>query len=303
MGNLNLKVKSFFQEQVSEWDLAKKNYEDLKNVEIKSFSFGDFEIVVQFNPARIVSSGAKVDEKTIKERKCFLCKENLPPKQKSVDAGEYSVLVNPYPIFPEHFTIPRKEHIPQQIKPFFSDMLELAKSMDDFVVFYNGPKCGASAPDHMHFQAGTKEFLPLGNDFRRLKTTHTELLAKEDHYSCYLFKNYLRTVYCMESDDSQVLSFQFNRLYEKFQKNIGCQANEEPMMNVVCLFENHQWSVFVFPRKAFRPWQYSAEASRQLMVSPATVEMSGIFITPVEEHFQRITRQDVVDILDQVSLK
>jgi hypothetical protein len=82
MGNLNLKVKNLFKEQVSEWDLAKKNYEDLKNVEIKSFSFGDFEIVVQFNPARIVSSGAKVDEKTIKERKCFLCKENLPPNKK-----------------------------------------------------------------------------------------------------------------------------------------------------------------------------------------------------------------------------
>ncbi|HNZ62580.1 MAG TPA: DUF4922 domain-containing protein, partial [Paludibacteraceae bacterium] len=158
MGNLNLKVKNLFKEQVSEWDLAKKNYEDLKNVQIKSFSFGDFEIVVQFNPARIVSSGAKVDEKTIKERKCFLCKENLPPQQKGVDAGEYSILVNPYPIFPEHFTIPRKEHIPQQIKPFFSDMLELAKSMDEFVVFYNGPKCGASAPDHLHFQAGTKNF-------------------------------------------------------------------------------------------------------------------------------------------------
>jgi len=303
MGNLNLKVKNLFKEQVSEWDLAKKNYEDLKNVEIKSFSFGDFEIVVQFNPARIVSSGAKVDEKTIKERKCFLCKENLPPQQKGVDAGEYSILVNPYPIFPEHFTIPRKEHIPQQIKPFFPDMLELAKSLDEFVVFYNGPKCGASAPDHLHFQAGTKNFLPLVNDYRKLKATYAEILEKGSHYNLYLFKNYLRTVYCIESDVSQVLSDQFNRLYEYFQKKLNCGANEEPMMNVVCLFENQKWTVFVFPRKAFRPWQYSAEATQQLMVSPATVEMSGIFITPVEEHFRRITRQDVVDILDQVSLK
>lgn len=303
MENLNFKVQNLFSEQVSEWELAKKNYEDLKKVEIKVFSFGDFEIVVQFNPARIVSSGAKVDEKTIKERKCFLCRQNLPPQQKCVDAEDYTVLVNPYPIFPEHFTIPRKEHIPQQIKPFFPDMLELAKSLDEFVVFYNGPKCGASAPDHMHFQAGTKNFLPLVNDYRRLKATHAEILEKGNHYSLFLFKNYLRTVYCMESDDSQVLSFQFNRLYEDFKKKMNCQANEEPMMNVVCLFENQKWIVFVFPRKAFRPWQYSADESQQLMVSPATVEMSGIFITPVEEHFRRITREDVVDILEQVSLK
>jgi len=303
MRNLNLKVQSLFQQQISEWDLARKNYASLKNVQIKAFSFGDFEIKVQFNPARIVSSGAKVDEKTIKERECFLCLKNLPPQQKSVDTGDFTILVNPYPIFPEHFTIPRKEHIPQQIKPFFPDMLELAKSLDEFIVFYNGPKCGASAPDHMHFQAGTKNFLPLVNDYRRLKAAHAEILEKENHYSLSFFKNYLRTVYCMESDDSQVLSFQFNRLYEDFQKKMNCQANEEPMMNVVCLFENQKWTVFVFPRKAFRPWQYSADESRQLMVSPATVEMSGIFITPVEEHFRRITREDVVDILEQVSMK
>jgi ATP adenylyltransferase/5',5'''-P-1,P-4-tetraphosphate phosphorylase II len=97
-------------------------------------------------------------------------------------------LVNPYPIFPEHFTIPRKEHIPQQIKPFFSDMLELAKSMDEFVVFYNGPKCGASAPDHLHFQAGTKNFLPLVNDYRKLMATYAEILEKGSHYNLIFLK-------------------------------------------------------------------------------------------------------------------
>lgn len=302
MENLNAKVRCLFQEQISEWDLARKNYGSLKNVQVKTFSFGDFDIIVQFNPARIVSSGAKVDEKTIKERKCFLCLENLPPQQRGVKAGDYTILVNPYPIFPEHFTIPRQEHIPQQIKPFFCDMLELAKSLDEFIVFYNGPKCGASAPDHMHFQAGTKDFLPLINDYRQLKSTHTELLEKGNHYCLYYFKNYLRTVYCFEADDSEAAQCQFTKIYDNLQKGSQLQVGEEPMINVVCLFEKNQWTVFIFPRQAFRPWQYSAEEDKRLLVSPATVEMSGIFITPVEEHFKKITKENIVNILEQVSM-
>lgn len=301
MENLNSKVQSLFQQQISEWDLARKNYGSLKNVQVKTFSFGDFDIIVQFNPARIVSSGAKVDEKTIKERKCFLCLENLPPQQRGVKAGDYTILVNPYPIFPEHFTIPRKEHIPQQIKPFFPDMLELAKSLDEFVVFYNGPKCGASAPDHMHFQAGTKDFLPLINDYHRLKSTHMELLENGNDYCLYQFKNYLRTVYCIKSDKCKVVQQQFNKIYENLQK-IAILQTEEPMMNIVCMFEKEKWVVFIFPRQAFRPWQYSAEEDKRLLVSPATVEMSGIFITPVEEHFKKITKEDIVNILEQLSM-
>lgn len=171
MINLNNQLKSLLTEQKENWELARTNFAGLKTVRTKSFNFGDFEVKVQFNPARIVSSGAKVDAKTIAERKCFLCTENRPAEQTAVDAGDYLVLVNPFPIFPEHFTIPRKEHVDQQIKPYFADMLELAEALDDYLIFYNGPRCGASAPDHMHFQAGTKNFLPLVNDYKRLKDT------------------------------------------------------------------------------------------------------------------------------------
>ena len=158
---INQQVKALFNEQTANWALARNNFEGLKTVQTKTFAFGDYDVRVQFNPARIVSSGAKVDAKTIAERKCFLCAANRPAEQRSVEFGDYEILVNPFPIFPEHFTIPRKEHVDQQIKPFFADMLRLAKAMDEYLVFYNGPRCGASAPDHMHFQAGTKDFLPL----------------------------------------------------------------------------------------------------------------------------------------------
>ncbi len=298
MNNLNNQVKSLFDEQVANWELARRNFAGLETVQTKTFNFGDFDIKVQFNPARIVSSGAKVDAKTIAERKCFLCSEHLPAEQKGIEAGNYTVLVNPFPIFPEHFTIPHIEHIEQQIKPFFGDMLELAKAMDNYLIFYNGPKCGASAPDHMHFQAGTKDFLPLISDYKKLKATHTNVLVEDDEYKVFSMKNYLRTVYCIESGNAKESKLVFNSLYTNLQQS----NTEEPMMNVVCTFEDGIWYTFVLPRKEFRPWQFTAEGDQQLMVSPATVEMCGIFITPIEQHFEKITKEDVISILEQVSL-
>ena len=306
MINLNNQLKSLLTEQKENWELACTNFAGLKTVRTKSFNFGDFEVKVQFNPARIVSSGAKVDAKTIAERKCFLCTENRPAEQTAVDAGDYLVLVNPFPIFPEHFTIPRKEHVDQQIKPYFADMLELAEALDDYLIFYNGPRCGASAPDHMHFQAGTKDFLPLVNDYKRLKDTHAQLLVESENFQLFNFNNYLRTVYCIESTDVESAKDAFEKLYTHFQQ-ISLPAlpkgeRAEPMLNIVCTFEDGKWFTFVLPRKTFRPWQYTAEGDHQLLVSPATVEICGIFITPIEAHFEKITKEDVESILEQASL-
>lgn len=300
MFKLNNQINILFHEQVSNWELARVNYEGLKTVRTKSFSFDNFEVTVQFNPARIVSSGAKMDAKTIAERKCFLCTENLPLQQKGIITGDYTILVNPFPIFPQHFTIPRNEHIDQQIKPFLGDMLELAEAMDEYAVFYNGPRCGASAPDHMHFQAGTKSFLPLLKDYKRLKPDHAELIDEGVNYQLYNLKDYGRTVYCIESDSIDSARNVFENLFIKWQ-DLSEEKNQEPMMNIVCSFEDGIWCTFIFLRKAFRPWQYTAEGDKQLMVSPATVELSGIFITPIESHFERITREDIVSILEQCS--
>jgi ATP adenylyltransferase/5',5'''-P-1,P-4-tetraphosphate phosphorylase II len=304
-GSLNLGVVDLLSSQLSNWQHAHTNFEGLKTVQTKLFTFGDFEVQVQYNSARMVSSGAKVDAKTIAERKCFLCPANRPAEQKAVDVGEYEILVNPFPIFPEHFTIPRKEHVPQYIKPYFADMLQLAKAMDDYLIFYNGPKCGASAPDHMHFQAGTKDFLPLVNDYVRLKETHTDLLITTEKMQLFQMKNYMRTVYCIESDDVASAKEAFDKLYcqlSPFTQGVGDEVIE-PMMNIVCIFENGIWFVFVLPRKAFRPWQYTAIGDQQLLVSPATVELCGIFIAPVESHFERISKNDIQSIFEQVSFE
>ena len=297
---LSLKVNELFDQQLSVWEMARNNFEGLKTVQIREFDFDGFAVKVQFNPARMVSSGAKVDAKTIAERKCFLCAANRPEVQRGIEWRDYDILINPFPIFTRHLTIPRREHVDQRLVPYISDMFDLARELTDFVVFYNGPKCGASAPDHMHFQAGNADFLPLVSDYFNLKQVgKTELVEAVDAAETYLMKDYLRVVYCVESVDADALKAAFMKLYNSWVAD----ADVEPMMNVVCLYREGKWYLFVIPRGAFRPWQYTAEGDKQLLVSPATVEVSGLFITPVKEHFERITKEDVVDILTQCTIK
>ena len=297
---LGLKVNELFDQQFSVWEMARNNFEGLKTVQIREFDFDGFAVKVQFNPARMVSSGAKVDAKTIAERKCFLCAANRPEVQRGIEWRNYDILINPFPIFTRHLTIPRREHVDQRLVPYIADMFDLARELTDFVVFYNGPKCGASAPDHMHFQAGNADFLPLVSDYFNLKQVgRTELVETADTAETYLMKDYLRVVYCIESADAVALKEAFMKLYNSWVVD----ADVEPMMNVVCLYREGKWYLFVIPRGTFRPWQYTAEGDKQLLVSPATVEVSGLFITPVKEHFERITKEDVVDILTQCTIK
>ena len=294
------KGNELFGQQLSVWEMARNNFEGLKTVQIREFDFDGFGVKVQFNPARMVSSGAKVDAKTIAQRKCFLCAANRPEVQRGIEWRDYDILINPFPIFTRHLTIPRREHVDQRLVAYISDMFDLARELPDFVVFYNGPKCGASAPDHMHFQAGNADFLPLVSDYFNLKAKgKCTKQCTIDGADVYTIDNYLRVVYCIESSDAEALRQAFMKLYNSWVK----EEAVEPMMNVVCLYRDGKWYLFVIPRGAFRPWQYTAEGDKQLLVSPATVEVSGLFITPVKEHFERITKDDVVDILTQCTIK
>ena len=299
---LQQQVNELFEQQLSVWEMARNNFEGLKTVQIREFDFDGFGVKVQFNPARMVSSGAKVDAKTIAQRKCFLCAANRPEVQRGIAWRDYDILINPFPIFTRHLTIPRREHVDQRLVPYISDMFDLARELPDFVVFYNGPKCGASAPDHMHFQAGNADFLPLVSDYFNLKSkgkcTMHNAQCTIGGVDIYTIDDYLRVVYCVESTDKDALREAFMKLYNSWVKEEGV----EPMMNVVCLYREGRWYLFVIPRGAFRPWQYTAEGEKQLLVSPATVEVSGLFITPVKEHFERITKEDVVDILKQCTI-
>ena len=215
--NISQKARQLIREQITEWPLAGKNYLGLNKVRTRSIQFDGFEMLVQFNPERIRSSAAKVDVKSIEARPCFLCTGNLPPEQRAVPVlDDYQILVNPFPIFPEHLTIPHKNHIDQRIEGRFGDLLQLARVLDDFVVFYNGPKCGASAPDHFHFQAGIKGFMPIEKDF--MEGIEKEIIGQFNGVNIINWKNYLRRTISFQGDSEKIIISLFHRLYDGFHK-------------------------------------------------------------------------------------
>ena len=294
------KARELIREQIGEWDLAAKNYASLKKVKVKAFDYGDYHIDIQFNPERIISSAAKVDTKSIEARPCFLCEKNLPAQQRGLYfKNEYIVLVNPFPIFPEHLTIPHISHTDQRISGNFGSMLELAAELDDFVLFYNGPKCGASAPDHLHFQAGIKGFLPIETDFLNKKCCKE--IRRIGSVTISHWPDYQRGIISLNSKNRENLIKCFNLVYSKLQI---LQPDEvEPMLNILALFEQGEWIIHIFPRTLHRPVQYFATGEKQFILSPASVDMGGVLITPREEDFTKISKEDIRDIFNQVCLE
>ena len=299
MDFISTEIKELLAKQKIEWELAGKNYAELKNVQVREFQFDGFTVKVQFNPGRIISSAAKVDKKSIEERPCFLCAVNRPEVQRGVDFGDFWVLINPFPIFPEHFTIPTHAHRLQRIKGNFNKILHLAKAMPGFTLFYNGPKCGASAPDHFHFQAGNNDFMPLVGDLPQLKQKFGKRLTSRNA-DLWAIKDGLRNFLVLESENCEELETEFDRIYAVLE-SISAEE-EEPMLNILTLFDSGKWQVFVFPRAKHRPWQYFAEGEENILLSPASVDMGGVLITPLEKDFKKITKDDVHDILGQVLL-
>ena len=299
MNSISTEIKELLAVQKEEWELAAKNFASLANVQVHEFRFNGFTVKVQFNPGRIISSAAKVDKKSIKARPCFLCEENRPKEQKCLTFGDYSVLVNPYPIFPEHFTLPTYLHVPQRIKGNFNHMLELAQAMEGFVLFYNGPKCGASAPDHFHFQAGNAGFMPIDEDINALKKKYGKKYSKNET-ELWAIKDGLRNFIVLESEDKIVLNDTFDKIYQEMEKI--SDAREEPMMNILTLFKAGRWRTLIFPRALHRPLQYFEDGEKNILLSPASVDMGGVLITPLEKDFKKITKEDIKDIYRQVLL-
>ncbi len=275
--NLQKKINHLFSSQRKEWKLLDDNCKQMQNIEVKSLKWGaDVEVILQYNPSRIISASSKVDEKSIKARNCFLCAENRPKEQEGILLfDKYMILCNPYPILQNHLTIPLHSHVPQLIGNKIVDMLSLAKLLPDYVVFYNGPKSGASAPDHFHFQAGLK----------------TNTLLKGE--------NSLRSCFRIESETMTEAEERFDDVY--YYLKTYQPDEDEPMMNIISFMENGKYIIHIFPRKKHRPWQYSAKGKSQILVSPGALDMAGMFITPRKEDFDKIDREDIEDIYSQVS--
>lgn len=299
--NFSGAARFLLEEQLKTWDALKNSYTSLNKVQVKTFQYEGFVIKVQYNPNRITSSSAKVDEKSIRERKCFLCPGNLYPEQKAFKyEDEFLILVNPFPIFPEHFTISHKDHIPQRIKNWFGTMLQLSKDLSSYVVIYNGPACGASAPDHLHFQAGSKYFMPLVDEFHLIKNEYGEVLLANGLATVYGIDDGLRRFISIESDDKFSAEQVFDNFYSIYSK--VSNAQDEPMMNIIAYYEEvYGWIILIFLREKHRPSFFFNEGEDKILWSPAAIDLGGVSIIPVEKDFKKISKRILTDGLSQIT--
>ena len=297
--DLNEKVLALVEHQKANWELAHNNYAALEKIQNKTFDFGHFKIQVQFNTERIRSSAAKTDAKSISERPCFLCLENLPGEQKGILLKDkYIILINPFPIFSQHIVINGLKHVDQQILPYFTDLLDLSKNLPGFNVFYNGPKCGASAPDHFHFQAIGKGNLRVEQEFESLLNMHSEVLVRDKNVKIVAVDNYLRKFVAIISSEKNLLEEIFKQIYNLLDLKNG----EEPMMNILSSFVGNEWRIIIFPREKQRPSHFFRDGENKIVVGLATVEMGGILVLPREEDFKKITKTEIEEIYNEVTL-
>jgi len=276
-------LETLLETQKKEWSLLATNYDALSKVERKFFDFGGFIVRVEHNPARAVSSLAKTDAATIAQRKCFLCEANRPKEQEGIEfLGKYHALTNPFPIFPKHFTIADKNHSLQSISASrLLDMLKLSAEMEGYVTFYNGPRAGASAPDHFHFQAGNASYLP------QPEYLPCDLIGKESFSS-----GTQREITGWAEDTIAGL--------KNHKKETEAAPEEEPMMNIFCRYENGKWTMTITGRKKHRPSCFFEDGG--LKISPGAVDMAGVIIADRKEDFERITADDIRKIYAEVSL-
>lgn len=298
MTELEERVESFWQAQLEDWKLAADNHAALANVQTRLIAVDGLYRIVQYNPERIRSSAASTDAAVLQARPCFFC--NRLEGQESIPFNQFfDILVNPYPIFEHHLTIPLIQHESQQIFRYIEDMLMLAASLPDYFVFYNGPRCGASAPDHMHFQAARQNCLPFIAHCRQFEIP-LHVIHTGQSTTLYRFHTCSPSGFLIASTllDEAIAAFEL--VYSELEIKPG---DYEPMMNILVWMEdNGIWNIAVFTRRELRPSCFYAEGDANLLISPATVEMAGMFITPREKDFLKVKGEDLKNILSEVCL-
>ena len=313
-------VDTFYSEQLELWPNARARYEELKSVDIKHFDYGEFRLDVQNNKARMSSTGAKIDKKSIMERPCFLCDINQPIEQVRMPLeGKYLLLVNPYPILPEHFTIPLCRHTPQEILPYYKDMMRITQNLDKKIVFYNGPYCGASAPDHMHFQAGSRGVVPLERDwdelYRGLRSRiypvsddeFMEAISMEpvaDDTGIFVLRNYVCPGLIIVTRTPEASEMLFKKIYKSMPI---LEGEIEPRMNILAWTMNCRNDgtprivSVIIPRTKHRPDCYNKEGDEQIIVSPGALDVGGMIILPREEDYKKVDEKVAESILKEVT--
>ena len=288
-------------EQKKVWLDLLTSYESLKDVRERDVSCRGFSVCLQHNPARIKSSMADVSEKSAKERRCFLCLNHLPEEQKGIlYRSNYLILSNPMPVFPSHFTISHLDHRRQAIIEHIETLLQfMANFGSGWTVLYNGPRCGASAPDHLHFQAFPSGQMPIEKDIREQK--RLALTKQMGGVLLYRVKGLGREVMMIEGDDPMAVGAAFNGFLKALRK--GFLLDEEPMVNIAGFHEEKNWRLVIFPRRKHRPDAFFKDGNDRVVVSPGVIDMAGVLVTPVERDFERLDATAVENIYREVSLE
>lgn len=286
-------LKRFFNRQLAQWDDARKRYQDLRDVKTKQLGI----LRVQYNPARMVSTGAKIDAHTLAQRPCFLCASNRPKEQLTERLDDdFCLLVNPFPILPVHFTIPALRHEPQAILSHYGEVHKLLSRYKALMVFYNGPKCGASAPDHQHLQAGESGLVPLQREWKRIQKSLEPIVTLNEDNDVCLLRDFVVPALVIRSTSAESDEKLFHLVYKCLPLRDG---EAEPMMNIVAWREGRQYISVVIPREKHRPDCYSDEGEKRLLVSPGALDMSGLLIVPREEDFNKLTETQAETILKE----
>lgn len=291
-------ISGFFDTQLSQWGETASRFEALNDVQTKKLDCG---VVLQHNPARIVSTAANVEKASVEKRPCFLCAANRSAAQIKLDAlFDVEVLVNPFPILPGHLTLPLKRHTPQLIDSLYWDMLALARDWKGMALFYNGARCGASAPDHAHLQAVAAADIPLFGKEWESAFEDMEPLKVDGSAILYLSTSYIVPLFVIESSDISAST----RLFDSLKASLPIFDDEpEPRMNVVAIYRvGEGWVTVVVPRAQHRPACYFAEDEVKRLISPGLLDMVGLMIAPRPQDFESITSDDARDILCEVAL-
>ena len=334
--NNNKSIYKFVGDQLSRWPLACDNFRALKNVQVREVEVGGLTVKLQFNPARMISSAAKLSKEEIAARRCFLCRENRPPEQIMLKfdgrkGKKYHILVNPYPIFPDHLVIAMNRHTDQSIWKRYVDMLDLARKYDGFTFFYNGPKSGASAPDHHHFQAAPKGLIPLQEDVDRFFASaqndsrcaqndrrdaqndncHVErsrdiseqprlqYLTSEQDASLYHYKRFTAGVFVIKADTAKSAAKLFYRLLDCADIPEG---EKEPLFNLFTYWQDGEFRSIVVFRSRHRSHHYFSDGPDHLTMSPGCADMGGVFIVPVKEEYEKLTPELLSEMVHEVSI-
>lgn len=301
------RIHKFVGDQLSRWPLACDNFRALKNVQVREVEVGGLMVKLQFNPARMVSSAAKLNKEDIAKRRCFLCRENRPAEQimmkfEGRKGKKYHILVNPYPIFQDHLVIAMNRHTDQSIWQRYVDMLDLARKYPDFTFFYNGPRSGASAPDHHHFQGAPEGLMPLENDVDALMAAGSkelEYLTSVQDADLYQYRKFTRGIFVLRAQTAKSAAKMLYRLLDCADIPEG---ENEPLINLFTFYRDGEFRSIIIFRSRHRSHHYFSEGPDHLTMSPGCADMAGVFIVPVEEEFARITPELLEEMLDEVTV-